>query len=160
MAVLRAGGFAFRYFEHVPLKTVAESQGVRDGMLPVDAGGGHIKNLYLRDKKKRNYLVVVREDTEVDLKSLSERLGAARFSFGSADRLEEKLGVRPGAVTPLAMVTGVKTDVRLFLDESLKNCAEIYMHPLVNDRTVGMSAAELERFLASIDCPYEWVKIG
>lgn len=157
VADLRAKGFRFSEHYHVPLKTVAESQESRGDMLPEEAGGGHIKNLYLRDRKKANYLFVVREDREVDLKVLSDLTGAARFSFGSAERLMQHLGVRPGAVTPMAMITGVKTGVTLYLDASLRDCREIYMHPLVNDRTIGMSPADLERFLNGLGCPYSWL---
>ena len=62
--------------------------------------GAHIKNLYLRDRKKRNFLVVAQEDRQIDLKSLGGQIGSDRLSFGSADRLFEMLGVRPGAVSP------------------------------------------------------------
>ena len=57
--------------------------------------GGHIKNLYLRDKKKNNYLVVAEENKDIDLKTLGEAIGAARLSFGSADRLMEYLACVP-----------------------------------------------------------------
>ena len=36
--------------------------------------GAHIKNLYLRDGKKKNYLVVASEDKAIDLKELGHRL--------------------------------------------------------------------------------------
>ena len=91
--------------------------------------------------------MVLPEDADVDLKTLSDKMGAARLSFGSSDRLLEYLGVRPGAVTPLAMVTGVLHDVTLFIDSRLRDVNILYMHPLVNDRTVGMSPADVERFL-------------
>ena len=65
----------------------------------------------MRDKKKQNYLVVLQEDAELDLKYVAEKIGASRLSFGSADRLLENLGVRPGAVTPLSMITGVQNQV-------------------------------------------------
>ena len=40
--------------DHVPLRTVEESKKVQNKFLSATDGGGHIKNLYLRDKKKRN----------------------------------------------------------------------------------------------------------
>ena len=54
-------------------------------------------------KKKERYLVVAEENKDIDLKTLGEAIGAARLSFGSADRLMEYLGVRPGAVSPLTL---------------------------------------------------------
>ena len=145
---ITALGLEFENFHHAPLRTVEDSKGHRDGFLTAEEGGGHIKNLYLRDKKKRNYLAVIQEDKEVDLKQLADQLEAQRLSFGSADRLLENLGVRPGAVTPLAMMHGAQNDVILGLDADLLSCKRIYMHPLVNDRTIAMSPDDLVTFLA------------
>ena len=38
--------------DHVPLKTVEDSKKVQHQFLSSADGGGHIKNLYLRDHKK------------------------------------------------------------------------------------------------------------
>jgi Uncharacterized conserved protein len=76
---------------HPPLFTVEQSQALR-GQIP----GGHTKNLFLKDKKDALFLVVALEDAKIDLKSLHRRLGATgRFSFGSANLLEEVWGVVP-----------------------------------------------------------------
>src|ERR1700726_215793 len=78
--------------EHPALFTVAQSRELR-GDLP----GGHTKNLFLKDKKGRFFLVSCRENADVDLKRLHERIGASgRLSFGSAAQLMEKHGVDPG----------------------------------------------------------------
>ena len=150
----------FEQFNHPPLKTVEDSKAHRDGMLTKHEGGGHIKNLYLRDKKKNNYLVVLQEDADLDLKWVAEKIGANRLSFGSADRLLECLGVRPGAVTPLSMVTGRDHQVRLIMDASLRRKTLLYMHPLVNDRTLGMAPAQLEAFLDRLNADYCWIDFG
>jgi len=157
LAYLDEAGLSYSRMEHIPLRTVADSKQVRDGFLSAADGGGHIKNLYLRDKKKQNYLVVLQEDAELELKFVAEKIGANRLSFGSADRLLENLGVRPGAVTPLSMINGVQKQVQLFMDASLREKTLLYMHPLVNDRTVGMAPASLEAFLAALGAEYHWI---
>ena len=43
-----------------------------------------------------------------------------RLSFGSQVRLMENLGVLPGAVSPFAMINGVKNNVTIFLETKLK----------------------------------------
>ena len=88
---------------------------------------------------------------------MAEKIGASRLSFGSADRLLENLGVRPGAVTPLSMINGVHKEVQLFIDASLQAKKLVYMHPLVNDRTLGMSPANLEAFLTALGAEYHWI---
>ena len=153
-------GIAYTRADHVPLRTVEESKKVQGQFLSSEQGGGHIKNLYLRDNKKRNILIVAEQDREINLKLLSSRLGVGRLSFGSAERLMDNLGVRPGAVTPLAMITGAQKGVTLFIDHELKNCAQIYVHPLVNDRTLGISPDNLKKFLNKVGVQPEWIDLS
>ena len=56
-------GIEFSYTEHVAVFTVAESEAIEK-----DIEGTHCRNLFLRDKKKNNYLLVLRNETEVDTK--------------------------------------------------------------------------------------------
>ena len=85
--------------DHVPLRTVQDSKKVQDQFLSTENGGGHIKNLYLRDHKKKNILLIAEQDRQIDLKTLHLKLGTGRLSFGSADRLMEYLGVRGSNAT-------------------------------------------------------------
>ena len=142
MAELDASGFAYTCHEHPPLRTVEDSQKLR-GEMP----GAHIKNLYLRDRKKNNYLVVAEENKDIDLKSLGEAIGAGRLSFGSADRLMQFLGVRPGAVSPLTLFNDKDQQVQLVMDQGLYDHDVINVHPLVNDKTITMNIADLDTFL-------------
>ena len=142
MMALGDAGIEFSVHEHPPLRTVEESKGHRGDMV-----GTHVKNLYLRDRKKRNFLVVAQEDREIDLKALQDRIGADRLSFGSADRLFEFLGVRPGAVSPFTVINDTEHRVRLALDSSLMEADMLYFHPLVNDVTLGVTPDGLRKFL-------------
>lgn len=156
---LRTLGLSFTYHEHVPLRTVEDAKGVERGLIEDGEIPFRVKNLYLRDKKKRNYLITLEQDREIDLKALGARLGVGNLSFGSADRLFENLGIRPGAVSPLAMATGGSKGVRLFIDAAAQNADRIYMHPLVNDRTIGMTPADLLTYFAQIDVAPEWLDL-
>ena len=42
--------------------------------LSTKQGGGHIKNLFLRDHKKNNILIVAHQDALIDLKKLQFKL--------------------------------------------------------------------------------------
>ena len=159
IAMLENWGIDYTRADHVPLRTVEDSKKVQDQFLPTEQGGGHIKNLYLRDNKKRNILVVAEQDRSIDLKTLHQTLGTGRLSFGSADRLMENLGVRPGAVTPLSMINGVKSGVQIYIDKALQGCKQIYVHPLVNDRTLGLTPEGLNAFFAKIDVVPIWIDL-
>ena len=140
--ILGDAGIGHSLHEHPPLRTVEDSKAFRG-----DMEGTHVKNLYLRDRKKKNFLVVAQEDRAIDLKSLPDMIGSDRLSFGSADRLFEFLGVRPGAVSPFTLINDSEHRVSLALDASLMQAERLYFHPLVNDLTLGISADGLRRFL-------------
>ena len=98
-AYLEALGIASETVEHEAMFTVEQSQALR-GTIP----GAHTKNLFLRDKENRLVLVVAKEDTKVDFKGLSKRLGLGRFSFGKPAQMKAVLGIEPGSVTALALM--------------------------------------------------------
>ena len=128
---------------HPPLHTVSDSKLLR-GEIP----GGYTKNLFLKDRKDQYFLLTVDEDAVVDLKTIHNVIGAAgKVSFGRAEALLELLGVVPGAVTVFGAVNDKERKVKVFLDSGLMHNAIINGHPLVNDATTSISAADLIRFL-------------
>jgi Ala-tRNA(Pro) deacylase len=143
IAFLAKHGVATTSVEHPPLFTVEDSQALR-GEIP----GGHTKNLFVKDKKGRLFLLVMGEETAVDLKRVHERIGAqGRVSFGSAELLEEVWGVAPGAVTPFGAINDAAGRVTVVLDEAMMREERLNFHPLVNTRTTGIASADLVKFL-------------
>ncbi len=157
LAQLDDWGLVYRLHTHPPLRTVEESKAFEDQFMVPGENALRLKNLYLRDKKKRSYLVTLEQSREIDLKALGAELGVGNLSFGSADRLLQNLGIRPGAVSPLAMINGVQNDLRFFMDAAAQQADVIYMHPLVNDRTVAMSRDDLMAFFEKIGCQVTWL---
>jgi Ala-tRNA(Pro) deacylase len=147
-AHLDALHIAHRTYTHPPVFTVAEATALR-GSLP----GGHCKSLFLKDKKGGLWLAVMLEERRVDLKRLAALLGAPRFSFGSAELLCEVLGVRPGSVTPFALVNDRGRRVTPVLDAEMLRHDPLNYHPLENDRTTAIAAADLIRFIRA--CGHE-----
>jgi Ala-tRNA(Pro) deacylase len=141
---LDALGIAHRTYSHPPVFTVAEAAAAR-GSLP----GGHCKSLFLKDKKGGLWLAVMLEERRCDLKRLAERLSAPRFSFGGADALFEALGVRPGSVTPFALVNDGECRVTPVLDAEMLEHDPVNYHPLANDRTTAIAPTDLLRFIAA-----------
>jgi Ala-tRNA(Pro) deacylase len=143
-ALLDRLGIAHTTVSHQALFTVEQSRALR-GQIP----GGHTKNLFLKDKRGEFYLVVALEDAEIALKSLHHRLGAGRFSFGSAQAMRELLGVEPGSVTPFAAINDTAGRVRVVLDAAMLAHEVLNFHPLVNTMTTSISRAGLLKFLAA-----------
>jgi len=108
-------GIVTRTVAHAPVFTVAESRVIK-AAIP----GGHSKNLFLKDRKERLFLVIARDEARIDLKRLPEAIGASgRLSFGSADLLRSVLGVEPGSVTLFAAINDRDGRVSVILDAGL-----------------------------------------
>jgi Ala-tRNA(Pro) deacylase len=130
--------------DHTPVYTVEEARALRG-----DIPGGHCKNLFLKDKKGQLWLVVCLEDAVIDLKTLPDRIGAARISFGKAELLQEVLGVEPGSVTPFALINDLEHQVSVVLDKKMMECDLVSYHPLVNTATTTLTPSDLMRFIES-----------
>ena len=137
-------GIAHRTQTHPPLFTVEQSQALR-GTIP----GGHTKNLFLKDKRDAVFLVVAPEDASIDLRTLHQRLGAGRFSFGSAELMRDLIGVEPGAVTAFGVINDTARRVTVVLDTGLMKHAVVNCHPLVNTMTTSIARDDLVKFLAA-----------
>ena len=145
---LRALGIVWKTYEHAPVFTVEEA-----ALLYASQPGGHTKNLFLKDRKDGLWLVVARDALKIDLNALAIELTAPRFSFGPAELLNEVLGVEPGSVTPFAVMNDVTSKVRLVLDAEMLALEPLNFHPLRNDRTTAITAADLLKFVRA--CEHE-----
>ena len=74
-------------------------------------------------------------------------LGSDRLSFGSPARLQQYLGVEPGAVTIFAIFNDPKHKAELVVDLALWQADAFQFHPLVNTSTLVISRANLDRFI-------------
>ena len=149
----------YKHFTHEPLISVNESKLLQEKLFGNNKENGHIKNLYLRDKKKNNILFVAHQDAVIDLKLLAENINVGRLSFGSQERLMENLGVLPGAVSPFSMINGVKNNVTIFLDSKLKSYKKIFAHPLENNQTLEIGLDQLEKFFKKILVTTYWIDL-
>ena len=144
-AFLAAHRIAAQRVEHPAVMTVAESERLVPPMR-----GAKTKNLFLRDKKgARHILLTVAHDVAVDLNSLGLLLGTGRLGFASPERLRKHLGVAPGSVSLLALANDTAHAVEFVLDRRLWEADAVQAHPLVNDATMVLPHAQLERFLAA-----------
>lgn len=139
-------GVAHETLSHRPVFTVDEAKRLRGHV-----AGAHSKNLFVRDKKERHWLVSCLAHRTVDLKWLASRLGTKRLTFCSERRLIGYLGIRPGSVSPFAVVNDAGGIVKVALDAEMLETEPINFHPLDNAMTTAVSRAGLLRFLEAED---------
>lgn len=142
-ATLAALGIATETHRHPAVFTVAESRGVKEAI-----SGAHSKNLFLKDKKGRLFMVTALGEAAIDLKRLHEAIGASgRLSFASADLLRRHLGVEQGSVTPFAAINDEAGTVTVVIQDELLRHGRLNFHPLRNTMTTGISGPDLLSFL-------------
>lgn len=107
------------------------------------------KNLFVRDDKKQNYyLITVKGEKRVNLKAFRKEQGTRNLSFASAEDLMERLGLIPGAVTPLGVLNDETRSVKAFLDQDfLQEPGLVGVHPNENTATVWLKAEDLIRII-------------
>ncbi|WP_040616654.1 prolyl-tRNA synthetase associated domain-containing protein [Roseibium sp. TrichSKD4] len=143
MNFFQSEGIEVSTVDHEPVFTVAESGDLHD-RIP----GGHTKNLFVKDKKGRLFLVVLLHDANVDLKKLHQVVGGqGRVSFGNADLLMEALGVTPGSVTPFSLINDRDAQrVTPVFDAAMMEHEILNFHPLLNDATTSIKSGDLLNF--------------
>jgi len=147
---LRSLGIVVNLVAYPVHSTVEEGRALRGDML-----GTFTKNLLLRDKKGRLFLIVAEETRSIDLRTLHVKIGASgRLGFASPHAVREILGVEPGALTPLALAHDTIHAITVVLDAMIMHDEQLNFHPLVNTRSVGLKPSELLRFIAATGHEY------
>jgi len=142
LAWMAANGVAQTTHDHPAVFRVEEGLELK-AALP----GAHTKNLFLKDKKGRLWLISARQDTVIDLKRAPGTIGSDRLSFGNEGLLYETLGLTPGSVTALGLINDVDRRVTFVLDKALWDADIVNFHPLTNTATTALAQPDFRRFL-------------
>jgi Ala-tRNA(Pro) deacylase len=145
-AFLDTLGITHTTVEHPPFFTVEDGDGWWD-KIP----GLHCKNLFLKDKKNKLWLVVMPGDRRADLKRIAKNIGATNPSFGNPSLLMDVLGLSPGSVTPFALMNDGKKLVTIVLDREMLTHDYVNYHPLHNAASTTIKSADLITFIHALD---------
>jgi Ala-tRNA(Pro) deacylase len=141
-ALLDRLGFVYERYEHSAVYTIEEMDA-----LDLPHKEQVVKNLFLRDDKKRNYyLVTLPGHKSANLKSLSERIPSRKLSFASEDDLRKLLMLEKGHVTPLGVLNNAEKNVTVVFDRSLQG-QRIGIHPMENTATVFLAFEDVKKVI-------------
>lgn len=142
-AFLETHGITFVRHDHPPVFTCEE-----EALHVPESGAARTKNLFMRDRRGRRHLLLVTLCSKnVSIADFAETSGADRLSFASPERLMKHLGVEPGSVTILGLVTDTAHAVELYVDTDVWSAPSIHAHPMRNDVTLVLSHESVVRFL-------------
>ena len=142
LEILSAKALDFQIHDHDPLYTVEESEKLRG-----EIKGAHTKNLFLKNKKNNFFLLSCDENAKVDLKRFSKSIEAKNLSFANSEYLEKLMGIKPGSVSPYALLNDNNNVVEFYLDETLFKSDTINFHPLINTTTISLKTSVFVDFI-------------
>jgi Ala-tRNA(Pro) deacylase len=142
LELLEKLGICYKRYKHQPIYNVADAEKYAKNI-----DGAHCKNLFLTDAKGKLYLAVTLEKKRVDLKGVSKQIGAKRLSFASNDILEDALNIKPGGVTPFALINDINKHIVVLFDKDILKERKLSFHPLVNTETITISTEDILKFI-------------
>ena len=140
--LLNQAHISYEVYEHPPVYTIADLD-----MLHLPRAEKIVKNLFLRDDKKKNfYLVSMPGHRSVNLKALAERIPSRKLSFASQADLWERLRLEKGHVTPLGILNDERKEVVVVFDRALQD-RQIGIHPMENTATIFLAFEDVRRLV-------------
>lgn len=134
-------------YEHQAVFTCDEAKGV-------DIPGYRVKSLLLRNKKATSfYMVVLPDFKKLDTNIVRTLFQDSKMSFVDEETMMQKIGLRPGSVSPFALINNEEKDIVVVFDNEIQGKL-VGFHPLQNDNTVVLQMQEVEKFLENIDISY------
>lgn len=116
----------------------------------IDIPWKRVKSLLIRNKKATNmYMVVLPDYKTLDTNRVRAIFDDTKMSFASEDRMMDKIWLRPGSVSPFALINNVENDIRVLFDQELKDVL-VGFHPLQNDNTIVLDMKHVEHFLSNL----------
>ncbi len=137
----------YKNYEHEPVFTCADCKWV-------DIPGQRVKSLLIRNKKWTNfYMVVLEDDKKLETNKIREIFDDSKMSFFEEELMMQKVWLKPGSVSPFALINNTDKDIRVVFDKTLK-WIQIWFHPLQNDNTVVLQMDDVEKFLEHLGFEY------
>lgn len=136
---------SYDVIEHPAVFTIEEMD-----KLNIDYKNEIVKNLFVRDdKKKRYFLIVLLKNKRVDLKEIKKVVNSRALSFASEEDLSKYMKLSKGSVTPFGILNDIDCKVEVVFDKDILLFERIGVHPNDNRATVWISPKDLEGVIQS-----------
>ena len=140
--LLKEKKYDIKVHQHGALYTVKDSKKLRGKI-----EGSHSKNLFLKNKKNEFFLLSCEEADNIDLKKISKSLKMGNVSFAKEEYLDKYLKIKPGSVSPFALLNDVGNQVDFYLEQTLYESKFVNFHPLINTFTITIETNKFIEFM-------------
>ncbi|MHA1518626.1 MAG: prolyl-tRNA synthetase associated domain-containing protein [Promethearchaeota archaeon] len=145
----------YKLYSHPAVYTVAEAQ-IHCSHIP----GLACKNLFVKDSKKSIfYLITAPAKKTFRLNTVRKLIGATKLRFASPDELMDKLGLIPGAVSPLGLLNNSQKDVIYIIDQEIWGAEMTSFHPNTNEETLTFTLENFHKFVEAIKNEYKIIDL-
>ena len=141
---LRELDIPFKSLEHEPVMTMEDCEAIG-----LELEAPFCKNLFLSNRQSTEFfLFLITKDRRFRTSEVSKMINRPRLSFGDHNRLEEFLGIKPGAISPMGLIHDHNHRVTLLMDRELIGLPRFCVHPCINTQSLVLSMSDfLEKFL-------------
>ncbi|MDO4604701.1 MAG: prolyl-tRNA synthetase associated domain-containing protein [Helcococcus sp.] len=132
--------------EHEPALTTEQADKFIEGM-----EGVRTKTMFLTNKKKRNFYLVIMDDYKrLDMDKFKELVGEKQIKMASEQNLYEKMKLAPGVVSPFGLLNNDDKDVQIYMDKEIVDEEIMTFHPNTNEKTMFLKTTDLFRYFDDI----------
>ena len=143
---LNSIGIEFKIVEHEPAYTTEEADKYIEGH-----DGVRTKTMFICNKKKTNYYMIIMDDSKrLDMNKFKEIVSEKQMKMASEEVLKEKLGVKPGMVSPFGLLNNDEKDVKIYMDKEIITEEIMTFHPNDNTKTLFITTNDLFKYLENI----------
>lgn len=125
-----------------------------------DKSGVCTKSIFLKDKHKNFYLVIMDDAKRMDFKKFQKLTGTKRISMAHDHDIEEQLGLEAGIVSPFGIMYNTDHNIKIYFDQDmLDENIPLTFHPNINTHTIFLSAADLMKFIKAQGFDYQIIDL-
>ena len=143
---LNSMGIQFKIVEHEPAYTTEEADKYIEGH-----DGVRTKTMFICNKKKTNYYMIIMDDSKrLDMNKFKEIVSEKQMKMASEEALNQKLGIKPGMVSPFGLSNNDEKDVKIYMDKEIITEGIMTFHPNDNTKTLFITTNDLFKYLENI----------
>lgn len=146
---LKELGIEYETVEHPPALTTEQADEFIEGV-----EGVRTKTMFLTDRKKREFYLIIMDDTKrMDMDLFKEIVGK-KVKMASENSLMEKMGLPAGVVSPFGLLNNEDHDISVYFDKEIMDEERMSFHPNTNEKTIFVKTEDLIKYLDDIGYDY------
>ena len=103
-------------------------------------------------------MLVLPDIKKLDTNIIRHYFDDSKLSFVNEETMMQKIGLRPGSVSPFALINNIERDIQVIFDDELRDKL-VWFHPLQNDNTIVIEMSHVEKFLDNLCFPFHFFKL-